>query len=133
MEHGEEDGLALERLLRRLLLLRSKPAVIVVNLPKWGRRGTRADEEHKRVSPLVAHYGLPAVSLSALLDAANASAVPLEVGGTPITPNYGYFQCGLNSDPGTPHSSAGCKGEAAPHPRMRVSDRVEPPSHTRCK
>ena len=118
MEHGEEDGLALERLLRRLLLLRSKPAVVVVNLPKWGRRGTRADEEHRRVNPLVAHYGLPAVSLSALLDAANASAVPLEVGGTPISPNYGWFQCGLGDNPGTPHSSAGCKGEAAPHPNI---------------
>ena len=128
MEHGEEDGLALERLLRRLLLLRSKPAIVVVNLPKWGRRGTRADEEHKRVNPLVAHYGLPAVSLSALLDAANASAVPLEVGGTPITPNYGWFQCGLTSKPETPHSSAGCKGEPRRTRTLRATCSLPPRS-----
>ena len=62
---SRDDGLALERLLRRLLQLPSAPAVAYVALPTWGelKHGNNATEHRACLyaAELAAHYGLPFV------------------------------------------------------------------------
>ena len=59
-----EDGLALERLLRRLLQLPAAPAVVYVALPTWGElltHGSNATRPCPYDAELAAHYGVPFV------------------------------------------------------------------------
>ena len=59
-----EDGLALERLLRRLLQLPAAPAVVYVALPNWNEllaRGSNATRKCPYDAELAAHYGVPFV------------------------------------------------------------------------
>ena len=59
-----EDGLALERLLRRLLQLPSVPAVVYVALPTWGELLTHWSNSTRPCpydAELAAHYGVPFV------------------------------------------------------------------------
>ena len=59
-----EDGLALERLLRRLLQLPSAPAVVYVALPTWGELLTHWSNSTRQCpydAELAAHYGVPFV------------------------------------------------------------------------
>lgn len=60
---SREDGLALERLLRRLLQLASVPAVVYVALPTWGelKHGPNASRPCPFDAELAAHYGVPVV------------------------------------------------------------------------
>eukprot|EP00316_Scyphosphaera_apsteinii_P024710 CAMPEP_0119345010 /NCGR_PEP_ID=MMETSP1333-20130426/107265_1 /TAXON_ID=418940 /ORGANISM="Scyphosphaera apsteinii, Strain RCC1455" /LENGTH=329 /DNA_ID=CAMNT_0007357463 /DNA_START=242 /DNA_END=1232 /DNA_ORIENTATION=+ len=72
---GIPEGIALERLIRRLLQLPSRPALVLVNLPLWAQLLPTTSEipacarcpEEKFADPLASFYHLPSVSLSRLL------------------------------------------------------------------
>jgi hypothetical protein len=118
MQFGDDRSpqLAYERMIRRVLLLPSRPAVVVVHVPTWPNQGSTTDEAESEpvalnwTQPLADHYGLPSVDLAALLnDASGRGLLPrtyapraLPGHGGSASPAFtlsrtsGWFQCTLS-------------------------------------
>ena len=141
VEYGQnmrsrEDALALERLLRRLLQLPSRPAVILLSLPIWEQLAqpfSTSFHEQQTIVPLAEHYGIPRVSLLQLLLAGSrhgsmsSSLQRTTASGEPLWLNLtsGWFQCGgtsaqLGKDPEARRGCAWVPGPkhppSSPHP-----------------
>ena len=115
---NENDALALERMLRRVLRLKSMPAVVLVNIPRWKDaksghimldgsmdqrqiRASRLSPESGWIHALASHYRIPSVSLHRLLlqlsrPDRNSTAVNQLTGRIRnVNVTAGWFQCSL--------------------------------------